>query len=64
MDHGIVWRTLDSNMEEAESVYKWIEKLGINWKSIGWQVENQVLDLFKKSYDTVLYSLQHKALIY
>ncbi|TYK09472.1 transaldolase-like [Cucumis melo var. makuwa] len=64
MDHGIVSRTLDSNMEEAESVYKGIEKLGIDWKGIGWQLEDQVLDLFKKSYDTVLYSLQHKALIY
>lgn len=64
MDHGIVSRTLDSNMEEAECVYKGIEKLGIDWKAIGSQLEDQVLDLFKKSYDTVLYSLQHKALIY
>lgn len=61
MDHGSVSRTLDSDMEEAERVYREIEKLGIDWKAIGSQLEDQVLDLFKKSYDTVLCSLRLKA---
>lgn len=64
MDHGVVSRTLDSNMEDAESVYGEIQKLGIDWKAIGSQLEGQVLDAFKNSYDTVLRSLQHRALSY
>lgn len=64
MDHGIVSRTLDANMEEAESIYKEIEKLGIDWKAIVRLLEDQVLDLFKKSYNDVLRSLQYKALSY
>ncbi|KAG8365783.1 hypothetical protein BUALT_Bualt17G0007700 [Buddleja alternifolia] len=61
MDHGSVARTIDSNVSEAEGIYSALEKLGIDWGYVGSQLELEGVDSFKKSFDSLLDSLQEKA---
>lgn len=61
IDHGTVGRTIDSNVSEAEGIYSALEKLGIGWNYIGSQLELEGVDSFKKSFDSLLDSLQEKA---
>ncbi|KAF8648643.1 hypothetical protein HU200_064689 [Digitaria exilis] len=60
IDHGTVSRTVDANVSEAEGVYSALEKLGINWDEVGKQLELEGVDSFKKSFDSLLVSLQEK----
>ncbi|XP_023539799.1 uncharacterized protein LOC111800373 [Cucurbita pepo subsp. pepo] len=61
IDHGTVSRTIDSNVSEAEGIYSALEKLGINWSEVGNQLEVEGVDSFKKSFDSLLNTLQDKA---
>ncbi|RDX63627.1 tal [Mucuna pruriens] len=61
MDHGTLSRTLDAKVSEAQGIYNAIEKLGIDWSSVGSQLEHEVLDSFTKSFDNVLQCMQKKA---
>ncbi|KAI8021335.1 Transaldolase [Camellia lanceoleosa] len=61
IDHGIVSRTIDSNVYEAEGIYSALEKLGIEWGYVGSQLEVEGVDSFKKSFESLLESLQEKA---
>ncbi|XP_057486299.1 uncharacterized protein LOC130772472 [Actinidia eriantha] len=61
IDHGIVSRSIDSNVSEAEGIYSSLEKLGIDWGYVGSQLELEGVDSFKKSFDSLLDSLQEKA---
>ncbi|KAF5953373.1 hypothetical protein HYC85_006229 [Camellia sinensis] len=61
IDHGIVSRTIDSNVYEAEGIYNALEKLGIEWGYVGSQLEVEGVDSFKKSFESLLDSLQEKA---
>ena len=61
IDHGTVSRTIDSNTSEAEGVYNALEKLGVDWSFIGSQLEVEGVDAFKKSFDSLLDTLQEKA---
>lgn len=61
IDHGTVGRTIDSNVSEAEGVYSALGKLGIEWSYVGSQLELEGVDSFKKSFDSLLESLQEKA---
>ncbi|KAH6815297.1 Aldolase-type TIM barrel family protein [Perilla frutescens var. frutescens] len=61
IDHGSVARTIDSNVSEAEGIYSALEKLGIDWSFVGTQLELEGVDSFKKSFDSLLDSLQEKA---
>ncbi|KAL8201382.1 hypothetical protein R6Q57_012721 [Mikania cordata] len=61
IDHGTVGRTIDSNVSEAEGIYSALEKLGIDWSYVGSQLELEGVDSFKKSFDSLLDSLQEKA---
>ncbi|KAL3731149.1 hypothetical protein ACJRO7_028078 [Eucalyptus globulus] len=61
VDHGIVSRTIDSNVSEAEGIYSALEKLGIDWNHVGTQLEVEGVDSFKKSFDSLLDTLQEKA---
>lgn len=61
IDHGSVARTIDSNVSEAEGIYSALEKLGIDWEFVGSQLELEGVDSFKKSFDSLLDSLQEKA---
>ncbi|XP_027100459.1 uncharacterized protein LOC113751427 [Coffea eugenioides] len=61
IDHGTVGRTIDANVSEAEGIYSALEKLGIEWSYVGSQLELEGVDSFKKSFDSLLDSLQEKA---
>ncbi|KAK7291509.1 hypothetical protein RIF29_06711 [Crotalaria pallida] len=61
MDHGTLSRTIDANVSHAEGIYNAIEKLGIDWSSVGSQLEREVLDSFTKCFDGVLECMQKKA---
>jgi transaldolase len=61
VDHGTVSRTIDSNVSEAEGIYSALEKLGIDWSDVGTQLELEGVDSFKKSFDSLLDTLQEKA---
>lgn len=61
IDHGTVSRTIDSNVSEAEGIYSALEKLGIDWSYVGNQLEIEGVDSFKKSFDSLLDTLQEKA---
>ncbi|KOM30491.1 hypothetical protein LR48_Vigan01g004500 [Vigna angularis] len=63
MEHGILSRTLDAKVSEAQQIYNAIQKLGIHWPSIGSQLERQVLDSFTKSFDNVLNCIHNKTLV-
>ncbi|KAG4969561.1 hypothetical protein JHK82_035257 [Glycine max] len=41
MDHGILSRTLDAKVSEAQDIYNAIEKLGIDWSSVGLELEHE-----------------------
>lgn len=60
IDHGIVSRTIDANLSEAEGVYSALEKLGINWNEVGRQLEAEGVESFKKSFESLLVSLKEK----
>ncbi|KAL8161815.1 hypothetical protein V2J09_013304 [Rumex salicifolius] len=60
-DHGTVSRTIDRNVSEAEGVYSALEKLGISWEEVGAQLEMEGVDSFKKSFDSLLGTLNDKA---
>lgn len=61
IDHGTVSRTIDSNISEAEGIYSALEKLGIDWTFVGNQLEVEGVESFKKSFESLLDSLQEKA---
>nr|GMD75722.1 Transaldolase 2 [Ipomoea batatas]GME08093.1 Transaldolase 2 [Ipomoea batatas] len=61
IDHGSVARTIDANVSEAEGIYNALDKLGVDWKQVGTQLEVEGVDSFKKSFDSLLDSLQEKA---
>ncbi|KAJ9549448.1 hypothetical protein OSB04_021991 [Centaurea solstitialis] len=61
IDHGTVGRTIDANVSEAEGIYSALEKLGIDWGFVGSQLELEGVDSFKKSFESLLDSLQEKA---
>ncbi|KAJ0973529.1 hypothetical protein J5N97_021488 [Dioscorea zingiberensis] len=60
IDHGVVSRTIDSNLSEAEGIYSALEKLGIDWNEVGRQLEEEGVDSFKKSFESLLVSLKEK----
>ncbi|RID73336.1 hypothetical protein BRARA_B00492 [Brassica rapa] len=61
IDHGTVKRTIDENVSEAEGIYSALEKLGIEWRKVGEQLEEEGVDSFKKSFESLLGTLQDKA---
>ncbi|XP_008776466.2 transaldolase-like [Phoenix dactylifera] len=60
IDHGVVSRTIDSNVSEAEGIYSALEKLGIDWSEVGSQLEVEGVESFKKSFDSLLVTLKEK----
>lgn len=60
IDHGVVSRTIDANVSEAEGIYSALEKLGIDWNEVGAQLEAEGVESFKKSFDSLLISLKEK----
>ncbi|EHA8588157.1 transaldolase-like [Cocos nucifera] len=60
IDHGTVSRAIDTNLSEAEGIYTALQKLGIDWNKVGSQLEVEGVESFKKSFDSLLVSLQEK----
>ena len=60
LDHGVVSRTIDANVSEAEGIYSALQKLGVHWDDVGSLLEVEGVDSFKKSFDSLLSSLQDK----
>lgn len=60
IDHGVVSRTIDSNVSEAEGIYSALEKIGIDWIEVGTQLEVEGVESFKKSFDSLLVTLKEK----
>ncbi|GMI70674.1 Glc-hypersensitive mutant 2, transaldolase 2 [Hibiscus trionum] len=61
IEHGTVSRTIDTNVSEAEGIYSSLEKLGIEWAYIGTQLEDEGVESFTKSFDSLLDALEEKA---
>ncbi|KAI3975950.1 hypothetical protein MKX01_016633 [Papaver californicum] len=61
IDHGVVSRTIDANLSEAEGIYSALEKNGIDWNEVGTQLEIEGVDSFKNSFDSLLVTLEDKA---
>ncbi|KAE8690789.1 Detected protein of confused Function [Hibiscus syriacus] len=61
IDHGTVSRTVDAKVSEAEGIYSTLEKLGIDWAYVGSQLDEEGVESFKKSFDSLLDTLQEKA---
>ncbi|XP_042496830.1 transaldolase 2-like [Macadamia integrifolia] len=60
IDHGTVSRTIDSNVSEADGIYNALEKFGIDWDEVGDLLEIEGVDVFKKSFVSLLGTLQEK----
>ncbi|KAG1331616.1 transaldolase-like [Cocos nucifera] len=60
IDHGVVSRTIDSNVSEAEGIYSALEKIGIDWIEVGSQLEVEGVESFEKSFDSLLVTLKEK----
>ncbi|KAF1887709.1 hypothetical protein Lal_00023716 [Lupinus albus] len=61
LDHGTLSRTIDANISEVEGIYTAIEELGVDWNSVGSELEHEVLGSFTKSFDSVLECMKNKA---
>ena len=59
-DHGIVKRTVDANVEDAEQTIQALEKNGISIKAVTDKLLVDGLASFQKSFDTLIAGLQHK----
>ena len=60
LDHGEVRRTVDENVEAAAQVMRDLEAVGIEFKNVTDQLENDGINLFIKSYDQLLAGVEEK----
>ncbi|KAK4792525.1 hypothetical protein SAY86_022960 [Trapa natans] len=56
-----VWIRGLSSLIEAKVIYNALEKQGIDWNYVGNQLEVEGVDSFKKSFHSLLVTLQEKA---
>lgn len=61
VDHGIVARTVDVGVDEAERDYEHIEALGISMEDVANTLEEEGVAAFVKSYDELIQALTDKA---
>ncbi|KAG6545905.1 hypothetical protein Mapa_012560 [Marchantia paleacea] len=61
VDHGVVSRTIDANLVEAEKIYEKVEALGIQGPDVRYQLEVEGVASFQNSFDNLISSLQAKA---
>jgi transaldolase len=60
LDHGVVKRTVDSDLEQAKDVMLDLEAAGISIDAITDQLENEGIDSFIKSFETLLAGVEGK----
>jgi len=61
LEHGIVERTVDRDVADAQATYDAIERLGIHWKDVEKQLEDEGVASFKKSFESLMATLDQKA---
>lgn len=61
LDHGIVARTIDVNVEDARSIWKALQEVGVDMGDVSRVLEEQGVGAFQKSFDDLLSSLAKKA---
>jgi transaldolase len=59
-DHGTVTRTIDSNVEDAESAWIQLRNFGIDMTEIADQLEREGVDSFQKSFQELIAALEQK----
>ncbi len=60
LDHGTVQRTVDQHFERAERVIADLAKAGIDLRAVTTQLENDGIESFTKSFETLLDGVENK----
>jgi len=60
IDHGVVKRTVDANLSEAQAVMHDLEAAGISMKAVTDQLEDEGIAAFEKAMGTLLASIEGK----
>ena len=60
LDHGQVRRTVDEGLDEARQVMRDLEAAGIDIDAVTDQLENDGIDLFIKSFESLLAGVEAK----
>jgi transaldolase len=61
MDHGIVARTIDDGVDEAEAVLDQLAEIGVDMEDVGQTLEDEGVASFAKSFDELMQALTDKA---
>jgi transaldolase len=61
LDHGTVSRTVDTGVEEAQSLIDELAVAGIEMEDVAQTLENEGVASFAKSFDELMQSLSDKA---
>jgi transaldolase len=60
LDHGQVRRTVDEGVEEAYQVMRDLKEVGIDMEQVTDQLENEGIDLFVKSFESLIGGVEQK----
>jgi transaldolase len=60
LDHGVVKRTVDADIDQAKDVMLDLEAAGISIDAVTSQLETEGIDSFIKSFDTLLAGVEGK----
>lgn len=60
VDHGTVARTIDNDVESAQSIWSQLYKLGIDMTEIAEQLEKEGVGSFQKSFQELIAALEEK----
>jgi transaldolase len=61
LDHGrVVADSVETDVEEAQDVLRELENVGIDYRCVTWQLENEGIQKFIDSYDACIKALEHK----
>jgi transaldolase len=59
-DHGAIARTIDVNVEDAESAWIQLRNFGIDMTEIAAQLELEGVESFQKSFQELIAALEQK----
>lgn len=61
VDHGVVGRTIDTDINASKSAWSALDRLGINVASVAKKLEDEGVAAFIKSFDDLIHTLTEKA---
>ena len=61
LDHGILARTIDQNVDQAHQYWDGLKHVGINVDEVALQLENEGVGSFQKSFDELISALKLKS---